>query len=331
MNKFLKTTTLTIAACAMGATMLAGVAQAREWRGWNIHPPGYPVTIGMEKFAELINKGSDGRLEAKVYNNGVLGDQPDAIQQVRLGGLDWAEFNLGPLGEIVPEANVVSLPFIFKDMDSMHKVMDGPVGEQISAGIRNAGLEPLAYYDSGARSFYNTKKPIEKPEDMKGMKFRVMSNDLYVQMVAALGGNATPMPYGEVFQSLKLGVIDGAENNYPSYESSGHYEAAKYYSVTQHLILPEVLCMNKDLYDSLSDDDKKLVRDAAMQSAELQRATWSKVAEEDKKKVEASGVKVNEITDKAPFQKAMQPIYEKFEQENPDQAELVKAIQAAQK
>tara|TARA_R110001583_G_scaffold186667_1_gene347482 strand:+ start:20408 stop:21403 length:996 start_codon:yes stop_codon:yes gene_type:complete len=331
MNNFLKTTTLTLAAVALGATLAAGSAYAGEWRGWNIHPPGYPVTIGMDKFAEIIKEKSDGKLTAKVYNNGVLGDQPDAIQQVRLGGLDWAEFNLGPLGEVAPEANVVSLPFIFNNMESMHKVMDGPVGEKISAGLEKVGLQPLAYYDSGARSFYNTKHAIETPADMKGMKFRVMSNDLYVQMVDALGGNATPMPYGEVFQSLKLGVIDGAENNYPSYDSSGHYEAARYYSVTQHLILPECLCMNKKLYDSLSDADKKIVNDAAVESAKVQRVAWAEGAEKARKEVEASGVKINEIKDKSAFQAAMKPIYDKFMKENPDVAPLVTAIQDAQK
>ena len=177
MNKFMKTTTLTLAAAAISVAFVAG-AQAREWRGWNIHPADYPVSTGMEEFARLINEKSGGNLEAKVYHGGVLGDQPDAIQQVRLGGLDWAVFNLGPLGEVAPEANVVSLPFIFKNVDAMHDVMDGPAGQQIANGLANAGLQALGWYDSGARSFYNTKHPINTPEDLKGLKFRVMSNDL---------------------------------------------------------------------------------------------------------------------------------------------------------
>ncbi|MEQ8286115.1 TRAP transporter substrate-binding protein [Thalassospira sp.] len=330
MNNFLKTTTLTIAAAAVSVALASG-AQAKEWRGWNIHPPEYPVSTGMEEFAKIINEKSGGDLEAKVYHGGVLGNQPDAIQQVRLGGLDWAVFNLGPLGEVAPEANVVSLPFIFKNVDAMHKVMDGPAGQQIADGLIKAGLQPLGWYDSGARSFYNTKHPINTPEDLKGLKFRVMSNDLYVQMVAALGGNATPMAYGEVYQSLKTGVIDGAENNYPSYDSSGHFEAAKYYSVTQHLILPECLCINKALYDSLSADEKKVVHEAADASVTVQRAAWAERAEQSKEKVIAAGIEVNEIADKQAFQDAMQPVYDSFAKSNPELADLVKAIQDAQK
>lgn len=330
MNRFMKTTTLTIAAAAMSVAFVAG-AQAREWRGWNIHPADYPVSTGMEEFARLINKKSGGKLEAKVYHGGVLGDQPDAIQQVRLGGLDWAVFNLGPLGEVAPEANVVSLPFIFKNVDAMHEVMDGPAGQQIADGLANVGLQALGWYDSGARSFYNTKHPINTPADLEGLKFRVMSNDLYVQMVAALGGNATPMPYGEVYQSLKTGVIDGAENNYPSYDSSGHFEAAKYYSVTQHLILPECLCINKALYDGLSDDEKKILQEAADESVKVQRAAWAERAEKSKEAVVAAGVEVNEIADKAAFQDAMKPVYDNFLKANPELADLVKAIQDAQK
>lgn len=213
----------------------------------------------------------------------------------------------------------------------MHKVMDGPAGQQIADGLIEAGLQPLGWYDSGARSFYNTKHPINTPEDLKGLKFRVMSNDLYVQMVAALGGNATPMAYGEVYQSLKTGVIDGAENNYPSYDSSGHFEAAKYYSVTQHLILPECLCINKALYDGLSDDEKKIVQEAADASVTVQRAAWAERAEQSKQKVIDAGIEVNEIADKAAFQDAMQPVYDDFAKANPDLADLVKAIQDAQK
>ena len=209
--------------------------------------------------------------------------------------------------------------------------MDGPAGQQIADGLANAGLQALGWYDSGARSFYNTKHPINTPADLQGLKFRVMSNDLYVQMVAALGGNATPMAYGEVYQSLKTGVIDGAENNYPSYDSSGHFEAAKYYSVTQHLILPECLCINKALYDSLSDEEKKVVQEAADASVEVQRAAWAARAEQSKEKVIAAGIEVNEVADKQAFQDAMQPVYDNFIKANPDLADLVKAIQDAQK
>lgn len=330
MNKFIKTTTLTIAAAAVSVALASG-AQAREWRGWNIHPEDYPVSVGMEEFARIVREKTDGDIAAKVYHGGVLGNQPDAIEQVRLGGLDWAVFNLGPLGEVAPEANVVSLPFIFKNVEAMHEVMDGPTGQLIADGLAKAGLQALGWYDSGARSFYNTKKPITTPTDLEGMKIRVMSNDLYVRMVDSLGGNATPLEYSAVYQSLQTGVIDGAENNYPSYDSSGHFEAAKYYSVTQHLILPECLCVNKNLYDGLSDDQKQILQEAADASVKVQRASWAERAEVSKQKVIDAGIEINEIADKAPFQAAMQPVYDSFLAENPDLADLVKAIQDAQK
>ncbi|MEQ9565444.1 MAG: TRAP transporter substrate-binding protein DctP, partial [Pseudomonadales bacterium] len=185
------------------------------------------------------------------------------------------------------------------------------------------GLKPFLCGNSGPQWAGWFRDEIKSAEDLKGLKFRVMSNDLYVQMVAALGGNATPMAYGEVYQSLKTGVIDGAENNYPSYDSSGHFEAAKYYSVTQHLILPECLCINKALYDSLSADEKKVVHEAADASVTVQRAAWAERAEQSKEKVIAAGIEVNEIADKQAFQDAMQPVYDSFAKSNPELADLV--------
>jgi len=218
---------------AVAIAMIAGFsvsAQAKEWKGWNIHVAGYPNTVAMDKFAELLKEKSGGRMTLKMYHAGTLGSQPDAIEQVRLGGLEIGNFNLGPLGPIVPEANVVSLPFIFKDTDHMWRVLDGKAGDIINEGMTKFGLVPLAWYDAGARSFYNSIKPINQPSDVAGLKVRVMNNDLYSGMISALGGNPSPMAFAEVYQSLKTGVVDGAENNWPSYESTGHYEVARFIS-----------------------------------------------------------------------------------------------------
>lgn len=323
-DKFLKATAL---AGVIAVTSFAG-AQAKDWRGWGIHPEGYPNSVALVQFAKDVTDKTGGRVKATVYNGGILGDQPDAIEQTRNGALDFGNFNLGPMGPIVPETNVLSLPFLFSSVDQMHKVMDGDIGKKFSDAMAEKGLVALSWFDSGARSFYNTKHPIEKPGDMKGLKMRVMNNDLYVQMVNQLGGNATPMAYGEVYQSLKTGVIDGAENNYPSYESSNHYEVAKYYSVTDHLIIPECLCVSKQSWDALSPEDQKVVRQAAIDSANKQRELWASQEKESLKKVEASGVKVNEVADKAAFQADMRPIYEKFIAANPSMGDLIKAIQS---
>lgn len=315
------------AAAATATLMLAGAAQA-EWRGWNIHVPDYPVSLGMDAFTAEIAEKSGGRLTAKTYHSGVLGNQPDAIEQMRLGSIDFAVFNLGPMGQVVPATNVVNLPFIFNDLDHMHRVVDGPVGEQLSEAMSEKGLVALAWYDSGSRSFYNSKKPIATPDDVKGMKIRVMNNDLFVDMISALGGNASPIAFAEVYTSLKTGVVDGAENNWASYDSEGHYEVAGYYSDTGHLIIPECLCVSTTLWNSLSAEDKEIVSSAARDSAELQRELWGKRIDASRDKVLAAGVKYNEIADKGPFQSAMQPVYDKFIAANPDLEDLVKAVQA---
>jgi tripartite ATP-independent transporter DctP family solute receptor len=326
MMKCLKMFVCSVVAIALIAGFSVSV-QAKEWKGWNIHVAGYPNTVAMDKFAELLKAKSGGKMTLKMYHAGTLGSQPDAIEQVRIGGLEIANFNMGPIGPIVPEANVVSLPFIFKDSDHMWRVLDGKAGEMINAGLEKKGLISLAWYAAGARSFYNSKKPITKPADVVGMKVRVMNNDLYSGMISALGGNPSPMAFSEVYQSLKTGVVDGAENNWPSYESTGHYEVAKYYSNSQHLIIPEILAINADVYNALSADDQKILKEAAQESAVLQRKLWLEREKASEKKVLAAGVKFNEIPDKSAFQAAMKPVYDKYLAENPNLKPLVELIQ----
>ncbi|MCV6824016.1 MULTISPECIES: TRAP transporter substrate-binding protein [Halocynthiibacter] len=310
--------------------VLGGAAQAADWRGWNIHADGYPNTVAMDKFAELLEEKTGGEIKLQMFHGGTLGSQPDAIEQVRLGGLEIGNFNLGPIGPIAAEANVVSLPFIFKDVPHMFRVLNGEGGAKIAEGMAAKGLVPLAWYDAGARSFYNGEKAINAPADVEGMKVRVMNNDLYSGMIAELGGNPSPMAFSEVYQSLKTGVVDGAENNWPSYESTGHFEVAGYYSLSQHLIIPECLCINTDVYNGLSDDMKAAVKEAAMESAALQQELWAAREASSREKVEAAGVMTNEIADKTPFQEAMAPVYEGYLEANPDLRPLVELIQATE-
>lgn len=319
-----------IAAAVTLTAGLGGVAQAKEWKGWNIHPPGYPNTVAMDKFAEMLTDKTDGRITLKMFHSGVLGNQPDAIEQLRVGAIEIGNFNLGPIGPVAPEANVVSLPFVFKDVPHMHRAMDGAPGDQISEGMAKKGMIALAWYDSGARSFYNSKKPISTPADVTGMKVRVMNNDLYSGMIGALGGNPSPMAFSEVYQSLKTGVVDGAENNWPSYESTGHFEVAGFYSLSEHLIIPECVCINADVWSDLSDADKEIVKSAARDSAVLQRELWAERDKASREKVMKAGVKFNDLADKSAFQDAMKPVYAKFFEANPDLKPLVDAIQATQ-
>ena len=330
MNMILKTARTTAIGAALGASLLATTVSAQELRGWNIHVEDYPVSIGMESFVAEVSEKTDGRVTGKVFHNGVLGDQPDAIEQARLGAIDFGVFSLGPMGQVVPETNVVSLPFIFKSTDQMYRLMDGDVGDEIGKGLEAKGLVALGWYDAGARSFYNSIKPINTPEDVVGMKVRVMNNDLFVGMVESMGGNATPMAFGEVYQSLRTGVVDGAENNPPSYESTNHYEVAKYYSLSEHLIIPECLCMSKATWDRFSPEDQEIVMAAGRASADLQRGLWQEREAASMAKGEAAGTIVNRVENKVPFQEAMAGVYASFLEDNPDLEGLVKMIRDAE-
>ena len=321
----------TVLALALALPALsAAPAKAADWRAWNIHVEDYPVSHGMEAFMKEVTEKTDGRLTGKIFHAGVLGSQPDAIEQVRLGAIDFGVFSLGPMGQAVPETNVVSLPFIFKSIDQMYRLMDGEAGDAIGVGLEKKGIVALGWYDAGARSFYNSKKPINAPADVEGMKVRVMNNDLFVGMIESLGGNATPMAFAEVYQSLKTGVVDGAENNPPSYESTNHFEVAKFYSISEHLIIPECLCMSKKTWDGLSAEDQAILKAAGRASADLQRKLWQEREAKSMEAVLAGGTQVNKIADKAPFQNAMSAVYDDFLKKNPELTDLVNLIRNAE-
>lgn len=315
----------------LGATVLFGsllstTAQA-DWKGWNIHSTGYPLTVAIESFIDNVDKATDGRVSGRVYNGAVLGNQSDAIQMMQIGGIEFAGFSMGPMGTAIPEVNVLSLPFIFKNVDHMYRVMDGPFADRLNEAMAKYGIIALGYYDAGSRSFYNNSKPIVEPNDVADMKFRVMNNELYVNMVAALGGNGTPMAFSEVYQSLKTGVVDGAENNEPSYESTNHYEVAKYYSETQHLIIPECLCVSVKAWEKVSDADKEIVKAEAKKSVAMQRKLWKERVQASRDLIAKAGVKFNQVADKQAFSDAMKPVYEQAVKAQPVLASYIKQIQ----
>ncbi len=308
---------------ATAVAMLCGTAvAAEEWRAWNIHHDGHPNTPAMDRFAELVDKNTNGEIKLEVFHGGVLGSQPDAIEQVRLGAIEVGNFNLGPIGPMVKEANLVSLPFIFKSVPHMFRVLDGDAGDIMGAAMAEAGLTPLAWIDAGARSFYS-QKPINTPADVEGLKIRVMNNDLYTAMISALGGNPSPMAFSEVQQALKTGVVDGAENNFPSFKNVGHFEVTTHYSLSEHLIIPECICVNTAKYNALSPELQAALKSAAEEAALYQRELWAIQSEKARKDVEAAGIVVNEIADKAPFQAAMDSVYEEYLTANPDMRKLV--------
>ncbi len=208
-------------ATLLAAALMTGTALAQTvLKSSDTHPDGYPTVEGVKYFGELVKERTGGRYSVEVYHSAQLGEEKDTIEQVRSGVIELNRVSMAPFNGTVKETIVPALPYIFRSEDHMHKVMDGPIGDQIKAAFEPAGLVVLAFYDAGARSFYNKTKPINSVADMKGLKFRVIQSDIFVDMVAALGANATPMPYGEVYSSIETGVIDGAENNFPSYDTA---------------------------------------------------------------------------------------------------------------
>ncbi|MCH9672130.1 MAG: TRAP transporter substrate-binding protein [Gammaproteobacteria bacterium] len=311
-----------LSAGVVALAMMATSASADTWRAWNIHHDGHPNTTAMDRFSELVSKKSNGELKVDVFHGGVLGTQPDALEQVRIGAIEVGNFNLGPIGPMVKEANLVSLPFIFKSVPHMFRVLEGEAGAVMAKAMGEAGVLPLAWIDAGARSFYG-QKPINTPADVKSLKIRVMNNNLYTAMISALGGNPSPMAFSEVQQSLKTGVVDGAENNFPSYKNVGHYEVTTHYSLTEHLIIPECICVNTKKFNALSASLQAAVRAAAEEAAVYQRELWSVQSNQARMDVEKAGIKVNEIADKGPFQDAMVSVYDDYLKANPDMRKLV--------
>ncbi|UVK39906.1 TRAP transporter substrate-binding protein [Mesorhizobium sp. AR10] len=319
---------LTAATFAFGSLMI-GVANAETvLRSADTHPDGYPTVEAVKYMGELIKERTKGAYAVEVYHSAQLGEEKDTIEQTQAGVLDLNRVSMGPFNGIVRETAVPSLPYIFRSVDHMRHVMDGPVGEQILKAFEAHDLVGLAFYDSGARSFYNTKKDITSIADLKGMKFRVIQSDVFVDMVNALGANATPMAYGEVYSALETGVIDGAENNWPSFESAKHFEVAKHYTLDQHQIVPEVLVMSKASWDKLSPEDQAVVRQAAKDSVVKMRELWDAREKKSRDIVEAAGVKVSEI-DKQPLIDAMKPVYEKY-LSTPELKDLAARIQATE-
>ena len=308
------TFTRTMIATLLTSVAGASVAAACEvtLRSADTHPEGYPTVVAVQEMGKLLEERTDGRLCVEVFHSAQLGEEKDTIEQTQFGVIDMNRVSMGPFNNIVEETQVVSLPYIFRSVEHMQKVMDGPIGQQILEAFEAHDLVGLAFYDSGSRSFYNSSKPITEMADLAGMKFRVIQSDIFVDMVAALGANATPMPYGEVYSSIQTGVIDGAENNWPSYESSGHYEVAKYYTLDEHLIVPEVLVMSKTSFDGLSPEDQEIVRQAAKDSVPMMRELWAAREAEAEQTVRDAGVEIVADIDKTPFIEAMAPVYEKY-------------------
>ena len=325
MLHFSKLAGATIAAAAM---MIGAASAQTVLRSSDTHPDGYPTVEAVKYFGELIKERTDGRYSVEVYHSAQLGQEADTIEQVRSGVIDLNRVSMAPWNSLVPLTMIPSLPYLFTSPDHARKVMASEIGDEIAKGFEQHGVVVLAYYDGGSRSFYNSKKPVNTVADLAGLKFRVIQSDVFVDMVAALGATATPMPYGEVYSSIETGVIDGAENNFPSYESAKHFEVAKNYSLDQHTIVPEVFVMSKTSWDKLSDEDKTIFKQAGKESMEKQWELWDARVAESRNIVEDAGSQIT-TPDKQPFIDAMKPVYDKYVTD-PALKDLVARIQATE-
>lgn len=285
-------------------------------------PADYPTVIGDQKFAELVNERTDGRITIEVFPSGQLGDEKSVLEQIQLGAIDFARTNSSPLAEFHDELKVFSVPYLFNSDEHLWNFLNSEMGTTLLDGLQEAKMQGLAYYDSGSRNFYSTK-PLTNMEELKGQKIRVQQSEVNIQLMEALGASATPMPYGEVFSALQTGIIDGAENNLPSIDSSNHYQEAKYLIMDHHTRVPEVLLTSKASWDKLSAEDQEIIKQAALDSVETQRQAWAEYEEKSLKKITDAGVTITEVGDVAPWKEAVKPIIDDFGSEYPEIMEAV--------
>ncbi len=314
-----------------GAALAAGPALAQQklvLKASDVHPSGYPTVVAVENIGKKLEKATNGRLSVQMYPAMQLGGEKEAIEQAQVGAIAFARVSVGALGPVIDDLNVFNLPYVFRNTEHAQKVMDGPIGKELLDKVTNSGkgLVGLAWMDAGARSFYNTKKPIKNMADLKGMKVRVMGNPMFVEMANSMGANGVAMGYDQVFTSLQTGVVDGAENNPPSFVFDNHYQVAKFYTLDEHLIVPEMVVFSKKIWDTLSkqeqDDLMKFSREAQLEERKL----WDVYEKEAMDKAKAAGIQIIILSaaDKKQMQDAVKPVWDKY---GPKYADMIKRIQ----
>ena len=298
---------------ALGA-LAAGPALAQTvLKAADVHPAGYPNVVAIESLGKKLEAATNGKYKLQMFPGGVLGAEKEVVEQTQVGAIQIARISLGVLGPVVPAVNVFNMPFVFRDEAHMRRIIDGPIGQEILDAISAspARLVALGFMDSGSRSLY-TKKPVRRIEDLKGQKIRMMGNPLFVDTMNAMGGNGISMGHTEVFAALQTGVIDGAENNPPTLFTSNQYTAGiKYYTQTQHLIIPEIFVMSKVAWDKMSKDEQALLRRFSREAQLEQRALWDKSVAEYTGKLKAAGIEFIPI-DTKPFYDATAPVRAKY-------------------
>ncbi|OCH21910.1 TRAP transporter substrate-binding protein [Aliivibrio logei] len=288
----------------------------------------YAVHKAMDSMAKEVRELTNGEVRIRIYPDAQLGTQRESMELMQNGALDMVKTNAAELEAFAPAYAAFNLPYLFRNKSHYYDVQKGEVGEEILASSRDSGFIGITYYDAGARSFY-ASKPINTPEDLKGLKIRVQPSPSAISMVKALGGNATPLAYGELYTALQQGVVDAAENNIPSYSLSRHSEVSKFFSLDEHTMVPDVLVISNKAYDSLSEENRIALKKAANNSMELMKKLWAESEATERAKAEKLGVTF--ITpNKQAFVDAVQPMYEALNTTNPELAEIVNRIKAVQ-
>jgi tripartite ATP-independent transporter DctP family solute receptor len=316
-----------------GAAVAAvgGVAAAQHHAGQTItavdvHPTDYPTVAAVRWMGEEIARETDGRINFRIYPSGQLGTETDTVNLARFQVLDIARVYLGAVNNMFPATQPLALPYIFRDEGHMRRVCDGDVGRDILQAFERRGLVGLAFYDSGLRSMYNARHPIHTPQDMRDLKVRVPRSDIFIEMLDAMGANATPIPFGEVFTGLQTHLIDAAENNWATFQSTRQYEVAPYFSQTDHCCAPEALLMSKARYDAMSVSDRDLIRAKARESIPVMRGLWDEKQAAARQTVLDAGVQYNQA-DTAAFHRAVEPMKRRWMQ-NEAVAATVRRIDA---
>ena len=318
------------AAVAVAALLaLPPLAQAREFRAADNQSEDYPTVQALLFMARLIEERTGGRHGIRVFHSRQLGEEKETIEQTRIGAIDLDRTNVAPLGSLVPAANVLALPFLFRSFEHLHKVLDHEIGSEILAGFERHGFVGLTFYDSGARSIYNSVRPVRSLADLKGLRIRVQQSEVMFEMFKALGAAPIELPYGQVSTALSTRLIDGAENNWPSYVTTGHYKLASYYTLTEHAMGPEVLVMSRPAWESLSAEDRIIFKEAAGASSAFMRELWSGLEERSRQQARSAGNTIIANFDRKPFEEAMSTIYAKTVTD-PDLQRLVERIRRVQ-
>ena len=285
--------------------LLPFAVDAREFRAADNQSADYPTVQALQFMARIVEERSQGRHRIRVFHSRQLGEEKETIELTRIGAIDLDRINVAPLGTMVPEVNVLSLPFLFRSVEHLHKALDQGIGKEILAGFGRHGLVGLTFYDSGARSIYNSVRPVRSIADMKGLRIRVQQSELMSDMIKALGAEPIELPYGQVSTGLSTRLIDGAENNWPSYVTTGHYKLAPYYTLTEHTMGPEVLIMSPRAWEGLSSEDQDLFRAAAEESSVFMRDLWSQWEERSRVQARTNGNVIVSEFDRQPFEDAV--------------------------